>query len=203
MPSELHPFLEEHVIKSFGCGSPLDRGRAFEDPFMYAIYARYLLAYWITNNAWTPFAVVFEGALRTDQLLHVQDLEVNLSRGVFKDSTKTYATAVPQAVTHVGGSGHHDAYIWCRKRTVPEAEQPMALQLRHGKHKTRAQLLPQLQQSNSSQETMPFPLLSVNQKECPMLKGYEHSIVMIHADAMASVSWLWMIATTAQAEEAE
>ncbi|CUE78570.1 Bodo-specific multi-copy gene family, putative [Bodo saltans] len=49
------------------------------------------------------------------------ETEVNLS----------YERAFKNALTYQGSSAHHDAYIWCRKKTNVDATSAVPLQLRH------------------------------------------------------------------------
>ncbi|CUG86805.1 Bodo-specific multi-copy gene family, putative [Bodo saltans] len=74
-PSELHPFLKPEVVKRFRHADALERGRQFERPFMYAVYARYLLEFWKNaSNPWVPLAKVFEGAVQTEITAKAQQM---------------------------------------------------------------------------------------------------------------------------------
>ncbi|CUG11135.1 Bodo-specific multi-copy gene family, putative [Bodo saltans] len=116
MPSQLHPFLDGQVSLHFGKDNATERGRIFEKAFVYAVFARYLLAHWEKKDKWIPFSTVFEGAIHPKQKVVVQDYEVNLSEGVMElDGIKFYHDAKALFLTYLGGSSHHDAYIWCRK----------------------------------------------------------------------------------------
>jgi hypothetical protein len=192
LPSQLHPFLTTDVIKHFGKESDVDRGRMFEKPFMYAVYARYLLVHLEDRTQqWVPLVRVFEGALAEEQNAAMATYEINLSGGVVTDTRRrVYDDAVANAVTYIGGTAHHDAYIWCRvKGQVSEFAVP--LQLRHGNPKALSALLRQLTKTRSSKDEVPL-LLSVNQAACPTFPKHGN-IVMVNADAMSSISWLWLI----------
>jgi hypothetical protein len=206
LPSQLHPFLTGDVIKHFGKHSDVERGRLFEKPFMYAVYARYLLVHLgDRKKQWVPLAKVFEGALHPDQIAFVGRYEVNLSGGVVPAKGQAYGDATKHTLTYVGGSAHHDAYVWCRKAGGgPEFAAP--LQLRHGQPKAKSALVRQLgetappsnekdgndevenKEKREEVRQVPF-LLSVNPNACDALPEHE-SIIMVNADAMSSVSWL-------------
>ncbi|CUG86749.1 Bodo-specific multi-copy gene family, putative, partial [Bodo saltans] len=63
MPSQLHPYLSSEAAAQLGRSSPTERGNLFEKPFVYAVYARYLLAYWERpDSKWVPLPKVFDGA---------------------------------------------------------------------------------------------------------------------------------------------
>ncbi|CUG42687.1 Bodo-specific multi-copy gene family, putative, partial [Bodo saltans] len=111
MPSQLHPyFSQEEVAAQLGRSSPTERGNLFEKPFVYAVYARYLLAYWEKpRSKWVPLTKVFDGAFQQQQEDIMKGYEVNLSGGVRMRLTKQlYSNAVPNALTYFGSSAHHD-----------------------------------------------------------------------------------------------
>ncbi|CUG92975.1 Bodo-specific multi-copy gene family, putative [Bodo saltans] len=62
LPSQLHPFLSADIVKQLGGDSAADRRELFEKPFLYALYARYLLAYWEKKSVWVPLGKVLECA---------------------------------------------------------------------------------------------------------------------------------------------
>jgi hypothetical protein len=209
LPSQLHPFLAGDVIKHFGKHSDVERGRLFEKPFMYAVYARYLLVHLRNRKKqWVPLAKVFEGALHPDQIAFVVQYEVNLSGGVVPAKGQAYGDATKHALTYVGGSAHHDAYVWCRKAGGgPAFAAP--LQLRHGQPKAKSALVRQLGEKAppasekkkkdevaNNEETEEVPqvpfLLSVNQNACDTFPEHEN-IIMVNADAMSTISWLWLV----------
>ncbi|CUG92571.1 Bodo-specific multi-copy gene family, putative [Bodo saltans] len=223
-PSELHPFLNADVVEHFGRRSHLERGRQFEKPFTYAVYARYLLEYWKnTKKKWISLAKVFEGALKAEQVSVAERYEVNLSAGFKRDVGQRYEDAVENAATYMGGSAHHDAYIWCREkaRTGNIVPFPVPLQLRHGASKKvkdlEIQLLrrkPTLKKGVSTRKkthkkgtkltkaVTPSSkdkvrlLLSVNEDARDVIKGHEDDILMINADEMSSISWLGLVSPT-------
>ncbi|CUE63621.1 Bodo-specific multi-copy gene family, putative, partial [Bodo saltans] len=209
LPSQLHPFLNAEVVKHFGKDNNAERGRQFERPFMYAVYARYLLARWedSKNPSWVALDKVFHGAVDLDQVPILKEYEVNLFRGVKWDAgRRTKEDAAKHSVTYLGGNAQHDAYIWCRKKRATIHTQkgklptkmniaprhleefPVPLQLRHGHGRTRSQLVKQFYKK------MPI-LISVNQRRCAVKRGLSKKIVMVNADAMSSISWLWLIAS--------
>jgi hypothetical protein len=198
LPSELHPFLADDVVQHFGKHSALERGRLFEKPFMYAVYARYLLVHLKnTTQQWVPLERVFEDALNPDQIALVSKYEVNLSGGVVTlDEGQAYGDAVGNALTYLGGTAHHDAYLWCRGKSGSGPEFAAPVQLRHGQAKPESKLALQLYQtapSGKSKEPQKVQfLLSVNQEARKTLPNHQ-TIVMVNADAMSSISWLWLI----------
>ncbi|CUF87056.1 Bodo-specific multi-copy gene family, putative, partial [Bodo saltans] len=216
LPSQLHPYFTEAVAEQLGRSSPTERGKQFEKPFLYAVYARYLLAYWgNTDSKWVPLTQVFEGAFQQQQEDVMKGYEVNLSGGVHVALTELlYSNAVPNAITYFGSSAHHDAYIYCR--TVDDGsgvvwEGAVPLQLRHGRPKSYDELKPQLmtirvpklgkqKKSDEGTKAPPAPqpepvrlLLSVNHKQRDPIRD-EEKIVMIDADKMSSIAWLWLLA---------
>ncbi|CUE63735.1 Bodo-specific multi-copy gene family, putative [Bodo saltans] len=218
LPSQLHPFLYSGAAQHFGKNSPLERSQQFDKPFLFAVYARYLLALWkgTSGGPWVPLAKVFEGALQPEQQAVMERYEVNLSRGVniVKNSpapkhavtfTGTYEDAAKNAVTYLGGNAHHDAYIWCREAPLNatgervQAKMPkeqtkstfaIPLLLRHETRKALSHLEPQRRQSKAASKQVTL-LLLVNQKPCDVCKDHVNDIVMINAAAMSNTSWLW------------
>jgi hypothetical protein len=151
LPSELRPFLGDDVVQHFCKRSTLERGRLFEKPFMYAVYARYLLVHLEDRSQWwVPLERVFDGALNSDQIALVRKYEVNLSGGVVaRDDSQTYGDAVGNAVTYLGGCAHHDAYLWCRGKAGSGPEFAAPLQLRHGPSTSEAALKREMKQTAS------------------------------------------------------
>ncbi|CUG92542.1 Bodo-specific multi-copy gene family, putative, partial [Bodo saltans] len=173
-------------------------GRQFEKPFMYAVYARYLLGY-----------------------------EVNLSAGFKRNVGQRYEDAVENAATYMGGSAHHDAYIWCREKTrtgnIVPGNFPVPLQLRHGESKKVKDLEIQLLRRKptlkngvltrnkthkkatklkkavtpSAKDKVRL-LLSVNEDSRDVIEGHEDDILMINADEMSSISWLGLVSPKPQ-----
>ena len=145
-PSKLQVFLDPTMLRFVGSTTSFRRGSLWEQTALYAIYARYLLLQWSTKSDWVAL----------DQVLSCDDLksyEVNLSGGVAERSKVSYDEASGQMSRmsrHVifwnnGVSyAHHDAYLTARCTTNPSALYPMAVQLRHGRPKTQAELAPQL-----------------------------------------------------------
>jgi len=212
MPSQLQPFLSDDIVAKFGT-SATERGRVFELPMMYAIYARYLLAWWKKarsvsaartatagsgqggdcSTQWVAFTDVFAGAYNADQQSVVEGYELNLSLGVITDPKgTTYGDAVANGITFLASNYHHDAYLWCRT-AVGKKEHPLALQLRHGEAKEAGALEKQLMRTSKGCEKVEGFLISVNQKRNACIRGHEADIVMINADAMSTIGWLWLI----------
>ncbi|CUG88210.1 Bodo-specific multi-copy gene family, putative [Bodo saltans] len=196
LPSRLHPFLGRGVVKHFGKDNALERGIQFEKPYMFAVYARYLLTRWANSNKrWVSLEKIFDGAVHGTQKSVLSKYEANLSDGVRLGDCCKKKLARKNAVTYLGGSAKHDAYLWCRKKQtndkVPNKRKQkkklvaVPLQLRHGKPKTPAALIKQLEGSEI--------LLSVNQQRCNTMKKHINRIVMVDASAMSSISWLWLI----------
>ncbi|CUE63872.1 Bodo-specific multi-copy gene family, putative [Bodo saltans] len=198
LPSQLHPFLNSEVVKHFGKDNALERGIQFEEPFMYAVHARYLLASWANSNKpWVSLEKIFEGAVRHSQEMVLSKYEANLSAGVMLGNCRKKYPALENAVTYLGGTAKHDAYLWCREkkandklangRKKKETLVAVPLQLRHGKPKPPVALMKQLKGSKI--------LLSVNQEDCNPMKKHINRIVMVNASAMSSISWLWLISS--------
>jgi hypothetical protein len=196
-PSQLHPFLDSEVVQEFGKHAPTIRGQLFELSFLYAVYARYLLARWRAANddAWVALEEVFQGAFHPKQKGVVVRYEVNLSKGVQVEAAAAYRNAGKEHVTYPGKgkNTHHDAYLWCREKSNPSNAHPMALQLRHGGPKSVTDLEAQLMQARGSRHKLHFPLVSVCSTPCEPHRGHLQDILFIHADAMSSISWLWLV----------
>ena len=204
-PSELHPFLKSDVIERFAQRSALLRGQTFERPFLSAVYARYLLARWSTkdDNAWVSLDQVLKGAIHETQEDAARKFEVNLKRGIVEQKRGGYQSASKEALTYFGERSitHHDAYLWCRKKSSVNVVHPMALRLRHGNPKLVGVLEEQLRQTRKTKSSkIHFPLLAVNSQETAPHKGHEEDILMVNADAMSSISWLWLIAPPSSGE---
>lgn len=191
LPSQLHPFLTAEVAAHFGAHVGIERERLFERAFLYAVYARYLLAYWENStNPWVPLRNVFEGAVHPQQVPIVERYEVNLSSGVTRS-----IKAVEHAVTYVGGAFDHGAYIWCRDKKAPEGGTfAVPLQLRPGGYQT-ARRLPSSSSASiplSLSAVAPPLLLSVYQefRDDPTLIQASVTTVAIDAGSMSSIGWL-------------
>lgn len=192
LPSDLHPFLKSEVAQLFRHADALERGRQFEKPFTYAVYARYLLEYWKdTSNPWVSLTKVFEDAIQAKQLPVMDEYEVNLSAGM-KSGAISYEAAMMTAnvITHVGRTAHHDAYIWCRKKKNKKHEFVIPLQIRFGDAKELWKLKEQLLQSKDTGAEEAQLLLSVNQTECHVYDSHWDKIMMINADKMSTLGWL-------------
>ncbi|CUG05409.1 Bodo-specific multi-copy gene family, putative [Bodo saltans] len=208
MPSQLHPPIADEIAWRLGKCSNSERGRLFNKPFVYAVYARYLLAYWGNpRSEWVRLTDVFEGAFQERQKYDISNYEVNLSGGVHvKDSGLLYTDAVPNALTYFGSPAHHDAYMFCRivENGVVTWEGAVPLQMRHepkprdlaDKMWTTGKPQPKKLSTKSGKKGTPIPpreavrlLFCVNQSECKVLS--HKRIVMIAADRMSSVSSLW------------
>ncbi|CUE77793.1 Bodo-specific multi-copy gene family, putative [Bodo saltans] len=87
----------------------VDRVRLFEKPFLYAVYARYLLVLWKgTNKApWVSLEKVFAGAIHPEQQHILKQYEVNLSGGLVTNIHQgSYENAAKRALSYVGASYH-------------------------------------------------------------------------------------------------
>ncbi|CUG89384.1 Bodo-specific multi-copy gene family, putative [Bodo saltans] len=142
-----------------------------------------------TSNPWVSLAKVFEGAVQPEQQSVMERYEVNLSDGTKTGDSQEYESARSNAATYLGGNAHHDAYIWCRKKTDVKCEFAMPLQIRFGHPKTLPELKKQLL-SSKSRDTQVQLLLSVNQAPCKVHETHRERIIMINAGAMCATSWL-------------
>lgn len=167
--TKLHPFLRREVIEQLGISAPADRGILFEEAFVYAVYARYLLIWWTRGgrhkDKWVHLSDVLQGAVHSwnrngaagsgGDVTGLTDLEVNLSEGVHTESD-TYAGAKNYALswtrTTKNPNAHHDAYMWCRSVMNKKEEAPAAIQLRHGAAKTKFELKAQLRKCKRQAE---------------------------------------------------
>ncbi|CUE63644.1 Bodo-specific multi-copy gene family, putative [Bodo saltans] len=197
LPSQLHPFLKAEVVEHFSKLSLADREIMFAEAFLYAVYARYLLAHWEDPSCvWVSLAKVFEGAVHPSKARVLENYEVNLSSGVVK-----WRKAIKGAVTHRGGV-HHEAVIWCRKKTLAVKKNnknantkkrtdqyhllnksaPFAVRLLFQHDRT----VHQNKKSRSQSKTL---MLSIEKKGRTSLNTNKNN-VSINADAMSSVAWL-------------
>ncbi|CUG75866.1 Bodo-specific multi-copy gene family, putative [Bodo saltans] len=224
LPSQVHPFLNAAVVEHFGKGAATQRGQEVEKAFMYAVHARYLLALWSDRsakpNAWISLEKVLEGAISFEQQSVIAAYEVKVSGGV-KDApagSLLCDDTAENALTYLGKTAHHDAYIWCRNKEMADAPFAVPLLLRHGHAKTEKELVDQLKKErdqdkvsaqdaeHKEQSTRQTAadlnvalLLSVNQAARKAFASHANDIVMVNASAMSSVSWLWQDRTDHEA----
>ncbi|CUG89371.1 Bodo-specific multi-copy gene family, putative [Bodo saltans] len=91
LPSQLHPLLDADVVARCGMYSDAERAKLFMNSFLYAVYARYLLARWENNSsAWVSLAKVFHGAVPSDQMSLLERYEVNIANGVRTDAKQQH-----------------------------------------------------------------------------------------------------------------
>jgi hypothetical protein len=220
-PSQLHPLLESPRLKLRT--SPDVRGRLFEKPFLYSLYARYLLVLWKNQRSssasgWVPLEEFLAGAVSDAGRENLKGIEVCLKRGV-KESPRRGDDkhAKPDTVTWTGGanrSAHHDAYLWCRTSGQPSGEFPhgMALQLSHGKEKEAREIYRQTFVSPDLRRPLALPLLVVCNDRAARdeaerriknnaIKGLskeqrralQSRVVFVDASAMSSTAWLKLV----------
>jgi hypothetical protein len=207
---KLHPYLRDDVQDLIG-GGATSSGIPFEEGFVYALYARYLLVRWRGGGQepWVALHDVLEAAVAGEHTpagkTSLAHLEVNLSEGVRTD-VSTFAAASDAAqqgflcwTHHAKASAHHDIYISCRDRRAPAAVEPAAFQLRFGKAKTGSELLPQMLVSApvggkklNDEAKLRFPLLVVTAQQDVYAEVKLH-YVSIDASRMMAVEWLDLI----------
>jgi hypothetical protein len=207
LPSQLHPFLSADVVRRGGTQSAADRDWLFEKPFVYAVYARYLLAYLEDRTRrWVPLQDVFHGAFVPQQAAAVKRYEVNLSAGVTMGARDgVHTDAAENAVTYLGGAAQHDAYLWCRDTAdMKPFAAPMQLRCALSKRVPKEQR-EQAEVERHSMDAAPAPFLfrvegydpariwsfddDEFDDECPHF-GANASIILINAKEMSSVCWL-------------
>ncbi|CUG89375.1 Bodo-specific multi-copy gene family, putative [Bodo saltans] len=135
MPSQLYPFLDPNIVKNFNYQRLDTAGREalFDKPFLYAVYARYLLVRWAiyamdpcNNSDWVSLGKVFEGAVHPDQVQVLERFELNLSHGVREDGGRTgYDYIAENSLTFMGP---HGSFLWCRETS--KRNEPFAVPLR-------------------------------------------------------------------------
>ncbi|CUG94476.1 Bodo-specific multi-copy gene family, putative [Bodo saltans] len=107
-PSQLHPFLDADVVARRGMFSAGERSRLFLNSFLNAVYARYLLAYWVDSSSpWVSRVKVFDGAASPDHAHLLEAYEVNIA-GVVRTTNAVVENA---ATPRNGGASLH-----CRVR---------------------------------------------------------------------------------------
>jgi hypothetical protein len=220
-PSQLHPFLLPENLEKLRT-SPTNRGNMFELPFLYAVYARYLLVSWGSQNAeWVPLTSVFRCALLKKDEQRLTSIEICLKAGVDEKPTgPSIHDAKPNAVTWTAGvnsNAHHDAYIWCRKRNKngQSEEHAMALQFRHGQPKTNSELDKELLERRRTTGVLKLPLFVVYADKTTQEEGARNwsenrpqgkkggfpAVVFVDASAMSSCSWLTFVSQQAGARK--
>ncbi|CUG89373.1 Bodo-specific multi-copy gene family, putative [Bodo saltans] len=184
LPSQLHPLLDASAITRTK-HTDVDSW-TLSSSLLYAVYARYLLAFWKNTNGgpWVPLQVVLEGAVPPADVPIVARYEVNLSCGVKLPTGRPSSAGRPMpgenAVTSLGGDDNHrcEAYIWCRPKNGPNCErQPIPLKL-HIKCDTSP--------NKDKTKQMPIILVSADRQS-----GTYYDTITIDADAICSSSWLW------------
>ncbi|CUE63801.1 Bodo-specific multi-copy gene family, putative [Bodo saltans] len=184
LPSQLHPFLSPDVIARYAAAHPVvvEHGPLFMKSFLYAAYARYLLAFWKdTRSAWVPLDKVFEGSIQPEQLAQIaasKGYEVNVSSGVKMSAN---GRAETNAATLCEDDAQGDAFLWCRQKA--KRSEPFAAVVQilcQGLRERR----PQLEHRNDL-----LVLTVVSQKNLPSTFPVEHAgdDIMINADAMSSL----------------
>eukprot|EP00455_Lapot_gusevi_P051012 TRINITY_DN7511_c0_g1_i1.p1 TRINITY_DN7511_c0_g1~~TRINITY_DN7511_c0_g1_i1.p1 ORF type:complete len:319 (-),score=-5.68 TRINITY_DN7511_c0_g1_i1:137-976(-) len=169
LPSQLHPFLNADVVARRSAPSV---DSAFEVAFLYAVYARYLLAHWEnTSSPWVSLAKVFEGAIPPKQVPMLERFDVDMSKGL---------PATTATVMEVG-----EVHLTCRrnnmKRTSPLIEMPLLLKRQDAQLKAKGTAKLGYRVASDA----PF-LLSV----IPKASTDNEGVVFLDADLMSSISWL-------------
>ncbi|CUG92561.1 Bodo-specific multi-copy gene family, putative [Bodo saltans] len=167
LPSQLHPFLLTKALEDIPTLTNVEREKMFAVAFMYAVYARYLLAYWEdSRNPWVPLAKVFEGAFDADQGAALEGYEVNLLGGVRINANDPKENAITR-------SNASTVLMWSRNAKTDGAAFAIPLQL--------------LKQ-NRTASSVKAPLRLV--LDHTMQKVDSDTTVMIRADDMSSATWL-------------
>ncbi len=220
-PSQLHPLLESPLLKLRT--SPDVRATLIEKPFLYSLYARYLLVLWKNQRAtrasgWVPLEEVLAGAVSDAGGMNLKGIEVCLKRGVEESPRHgDDKHARPDTVTWTGGanrSPHHDAYLWCRTSGQPSGKSlhGMALQLGHGRPKEAREIYRQTFVNPDLRRPLALPLLVVCNHRAARdeaewriknnaIKGLskeqrralQSRVVFVDASAMSSTAWLKLV----------
>ena len=200
-PVDLFPCLSKEYLNMIGVSSDASRGTVFEDVFVHALYARYLLVWWTlqSSDGWVPLSAVLANAVARGSALEIVDrLEVNLSGGVKvlakQEAKGGAACAVENAVTWCKElpNAHHDAYMWCRKKGDMCLDgKAAALNLRHGTEKVKGELSTQVKFSRHRKEKLAMPVFVVNQSQRTTGLPNKDKFVAVDASQMTQTSWIW------------
>ncbi|CUG92565.1 Bodo-specific multi-copy gene family, putative [Bodo saltans] len=189
LPSQLHPLLNAEFVEKFDNIQLIDHEQVFIKAFLYAVYARYLLAHWEDDTTpWVSLAKVFESAVHCDQVSILDRYEVNLSSGVtMRKQHISQHGAAENAATYFDEGA---AFLWCREKEQTGVTFAVPLQLWNDLHVRGGQFICTKKEfaADIAIKNAPVVLLVCQQmSDCLKALATDAAVMMINASAMSSI----------------